>query len=1765
MTYLVPPSVLPGNILSLADSDFESGSPTWAAETNASSTGVVSTYAFSGVKSFSWIATAAGDTYIQTGFYRCVGGQGYDVSGLALSPNAGHDLYIGVNWYAGASLISTSTGADTPTNANVWQPVNGAFASPPTATQFKLFVWFSTNVLINEPFAIDLMYAAETDVQILIDWINPAFSTASQAGSSFFDVTPWIRLQDGVTMNRGRQNGIAEITAGSASFALQNDTGWFTKYNSASPCAILGGNPDLGGRCQINADDQTGAFWTRFDGPISEIDYAIDSTGNTNIASVAMTDVMAFMNRQTSLQCWTKQAVIGSVPWLHWTLNDNNNAGSLGNAAETSGNNGPALHAVTVTSQVCSIGWRNSNGGVETLADAAKPGQPDMSEYWPAGSVVSSGVSALDPGSVGPYTTPLPSAYFTPYIGTPGSAANNFVNNPGYALTGQLTAQVGTVNTITGSYTLEAWFCMDPAIQANIAAKLGPYTVLSLGSSRTGSTLCIGVYIANPYLNLEAAVYSQPPAFAMNNWAQTPVATTSFAVHLSNDTVPLPHHFAATITGGVTSNAILELYVDGADCGSIALPNGANYDTVCIGGAFGGWGNFYGNIQLVSIYNRILPLSEIYQHATLGQVGMWESTTDNCVYQLGQYAQIPQFWNALTNQSNGLSLVDYYDITNATALASMQIFESVEQGLLYCTPGGALSFATRDWRMGYGAPDIQLPPDVYTAQLGYQIIDQYIVNGAAISTATYQQGVATSSPVSALQYGAYSNGTALSPIQLPLITWNRAYGQLGLTPYYYWPDPQLNDNIAWQVNSKSSPRLTFGSLTLDLLTLDPTSGVTISQLYGVDINNMVSLLTYDRMVLATSPVCYYPLDGGSGVDLTGNSGTLVQSPAGAAVFGANPSPVVSSPSCAYIVSGVNGVLTSTYRPAGGSTWTVECWVNLDGLTQTGNPRVFNSSHTSSDNTGFEIFLSGGNTPNVAFGNGSSYGLVNSGSVLGATGWHYVAATWAFGAVNVYIDGQPSGAASLSGTLGTSLGTVTIGGPATYSSDYFTGLVGQCVITQSALTSAQILARYNAAKNGVPASLANAVNANELFVEGVNETLSLSARTLTYYTSPASTQRAWRAGDPVYGQLGVTSRVGISQPDLSTPPALGKDVAHDASGPYWPPQIGGVLATGTYGVGYVNFAGTSGTLTTNTGLGRSNQGDCLFLEIECAATSTITVTDAEGNTYVQTAALSITGMTQYIFTSVGAAPLNSADTLTITGTVNQTYSCALFGLQNVLAVDAAPVYNSGTSTTPSVTGGTMSATSDLQVVATFNNSSLGSGIGGAWTLFAQNLSGTMRGNLYYLSATSTAANAYAGVFTSSVAWGAIALSFTVQPSVLNNPINNGHQFIGALEMRGLANTLQTVLQPPITVVAQVSHGQSMPSGSNANPVITMDNIFADTICGMSAVPGWSNWYTCLQAGFYDISVAMLYTLHASGASQCREGYITVAQKAAQAVAAGTATPLTIIAYVCPIGECHQSNNYSINPVMAASTRIYLGLGDMVSLCTTQNQGTNDTTGSNYGGSMMSIRFAGYSTVNDQVMIDSTIGSGTNSVTQGGTGSSGPSQPRLYTRSYSGTASYAYAGKSTLTPQLKVTSGNSYQGENPGGQANGSYFSFIVFPMASLRTAISGATVKSITLTCTNVSSWYKTGAALIIGYSIRSSFPTTGVTLSRLSSGDYPNMQQMAFSRGQTKSITLTGSWTTNFLSLGTCVLIGNQATTNVKYAGQWGAPSTWSITVTYTK
>lgn len=1421
-----PPQPLNNNLLSAADSDFEVAGFTWAASVNANAPARSQQTSLTGSWCLSWSSAADGDTTIATAQYGGVKPNSPYIVSAFLDPSNMRTCLLGVNWYtSGGTQIGSTVTIPNAISANplAWQPVPGTVTSPATAAKFALVATVqATNK--GEMQRLELPYIAQAGEQVLVDWVNSPFAPSSLAGLSFMDVSSFVRMDAGITTTRGRTDNVSEIQPGSANFTFQNDNGLFTRLNSPTLITAHGGTITLGRRCQINYSDELGNWHTRFDGPIADIAYDFENTGTTSAAKITTADVLAYLSRRDALKGWTRERIRADGPMLHWALNDTGTTGGSGIAAETSGNNGPAMRLLNSdNSKTATITWQTTTGGVETLADAVGtplpgiPNEADGSEFWNAGSnQPNSPIRGLDSGRVGPFTTPVPAPYFVPKL-TAQTGQNFYSGNLGYMLQAQFPGKPLNPGITGNDFAIECWFTMDPGIGTNDTHNYGPFVPLSFGSSRKLACYVAGVFYNAGSLQFGAFRYANAPAFENLNLAFSgigggggPPATDGAQVAMATDIANLPHHLVFNLDADTPGAPVCHVYLDGVLISTFNMRADDVIDTLCVGGAYGGGGNFWGSVSLVSIYPFQLSGAQINHHCQLGEYGMWETTTDDSIAEIAAYSGLPPFWNSTTGAHNGLSLTEYQDITNQNPLTAMQLYEQAEKGLLYVNAAGQLAFHTRDWRMGYPGPDLLLPPNTFDAAMQYGIVDRFLQNEAGVATQVLQTGSGAVNASSQGNYGPYATNPPSTPQQLPLITWTRAAGQLGLPAFGYATDPNLDDLANWNANASSDPYMIPGLLTVDLLTLDSNTGLGISNFYALDIDNVIA---------------------------------------------------------------------------------------------------------------------------------------------------------------------PNGT--------------------------------------------------------VPASFPNQALSQEWFIEGIQETRSLTVKTLGFYCSPTTAQRAWRPGDATYGVLGTTSRVGIAQNDSPFLQADGKDVTHDAGRPYWPPNF-------QPGGGW-SFVANGTPLANNYFIASVGQSQSVGIGDK------FTVSPPDGNVYTVTA-----------------------------------FGSPFAGFVNVsFAPNAPSVLNS---------------------------------------------------------------------------------SFTLTQLIsMNNPAQNGHGYIGANDIRGLADNLNLMLKPPMCVVTGVQNSQSFASGSLAAPDVFWDTIHVDTASGMGLMPGWPNWYVCTVPGFYDIDVNMAWAPSGSvtGAAQ---GWIVVARAAAQAITAGTGNPRTVTNYVCPIGESVTLTDSALNSATnSPTTRLYLGLGDMVALAAEQNSGAAFGSSTGNGGSHMSILFRGYGQVDDSRQFNASI--------NGGAVTDNLSTKIRRTKTYQCVASYSYNGFGAR----QNVNGFAFQGVypgpttiGPGGGFQGFQRSAYLLPFAQMQSDIGPtATIEGIQITMTNVDTWHATGATALIGYSTRSSLGSLWTP----SSADHVDLFREAFSRRQRKTFGVPVS---SFKALGTSagfIILGYFGQSfDPKYYAHWnGGPGWLSVTITYLK
>jgi hypothetical protein len=226
---------------------------------------------------------------------------------------------------------------------------------------------------------------------------------------------------------------------------------------------------------------------------------------------------------------------------------------------------------------------------------------------------------------------------------------------------------------------------------------------------------------------------------------------------------------------------------------------------------------------------------------------------------------------------------------------------------------------------------------------------------------------------------------------------------------------------------------------------------------------------YQTVALADSPTLLWPLNettGTTAADVSGNSNNGTYT--GGYTLADAAGPVLNGGS-AVLLNGSSGYIASSVNPHPAAI-TLECWVNFNGLSQSGDSRIMANDHPAGTHNGFEFFWSPTNHSvaiGAIFGDGSNGHDAFSGVDADATGWDYLVATWDGSTINVYKNAVNIKSAAASGTLTAGADNFAAGYDPQYGGDYLHGLMAWVGIYPSALSSARITAHYNAASQTFP--------------------------------------------------------------------------------------------------------------------------------------------------------------------------------------------------------------------------------------------------------------------------------------------------------------------------------------------------------------------------------------------------------------------------------------------------------------------------------------------------------------------------------------------------------------------------------------------------------------------------------------------------------------------------------------------------------------------------
>lgn len=682
------------------------------------------------------------------------------------------------------------------------------------------------------------MTSALPAVQVLVDWDNNPIGAGATAGANFTDISVYVKLSEGVSMGRGRQDNMSVVQPSRCTFTVANDDGRFTPGSAASPYfpGVV-----LGRRVQVNVKDEAGTWHTRFDGMIGEYDINDTATGEDATVTIICADVLAFLNRYPQFSCWTVQeSQYQASPVLTYLCNDNAASGGL---AESSGNGGPTLTPQTYTSPPFSkidptitttvaltaptISYQSGQDPVEAGVEPTFAPTPDIS--FPVTSTVTSPLQSVN-------------LEFTLVNNTGGNAPAQA--SPSAQFSGKL---VNQLQAVTGeAFSFIGWVWPDGKIYADTLVQYN-CEVLCLGNSRTGAMISVEINANGGLLTWQASYFDS--------------YITNSAAGVTTDGPATSGHFilnapfmVAVVVDGTSANFYLggNLFNEGltllASPHDMTVTSGVTFDTLLVGGPLGGGNGFAGNISNVNVYDVALNTTQLTDLANYGAIGPELKNVGVAFDRAAvQYTGLPSYWVGTID--DGLSHSDYFDITGSNPSTVIQTVQTVEHGLVFVDASGKVNFHDRSRRMGATTSPVVFPAGSYNVGIAPKVNDQYLINYASYQNNRSGTGITAQDAVSVAKYGVYGNGSVTSPTQAPYGSFAESYqAREAVAPtstifQFLYYTRNILDAASWDVGTLGEPALKLAEMTVDRLGngTGQDEYVAPSVLYGVEINDVIKV------------------------------------------------------------------------------------------------------------------------------------------------------------------------------------------------------------------------------------------------------------------------------------------------------------------------------------------------------------------------------------------------------------------------------------------------------------------------------------------------------------------------------------------------------------------------------------------------------------------------------------------------------------------------------------------------------------------------------------------------------------------------------------------------------------------------------------------------------------------------------------------------------------------------------------------------------------
>ncbi len=191
----------------------------------------------------------------------------------------------------------------------------------------------------------------------------------------------------------------------------------------------------------------------------------------------------------------------------------------------------------------------------------------------------------------------------------------------------------------------------------------------------------------------------------------------------------------------------------------------------------------------------------------------------------------------------------------------------------------------------------------------------------------------------------------------------------------------------------------------------------------------------------------------------------------------------------------------------------------------------------------------------------------------------------------------------------------------------------------------------------------------------------------------------------------------------------------------------------------------------------------------------------------------------------------------------------------------------------------------------------------------------------------------------------------------------------------------------------------------------------------------------------------------------------------------------------------------------------------------------------------------------------VGGDGGGATSGGGGGGGTGN---FTKTYTATNSYTYAGSDGTFPNSKLsTNTNMQQGGDVANTFNGKSKTWILFNYSQIAADLSGATITKVTLRLYSYHWWFNSGGTVAVGWDTTTSFPSTKADPSA-----HPDIKEFNMSIGQIGTFDIGTAFGTAFKSNSATSLVLFKNSNSLSYYGKFNGSAQANppvLTIYYSK